>query len=104
MKTREIQSTDTIEAISSKVIYEYLVYGHSLTEIEDSIFDNKSDYKGWFAKTILNYHGIATSLNSKNKGLYKGETHLSLIQRLLLDNGIEKPLKKILIRKIKELI
>lgn len=70
-----------LDLVSSEVLKYYLIDGLSLTRIEDILL-NDSSLRGWFSKSILNFYGIDTSVESKNRGSYKGKTANVLISEL----------------------
>lgn len=70
-----------LELVSSEVLKYYLIDGFSLTRIEDIVLKDSS-LRGWFSKAILNFYGIDTSVESKNRGAFKGRTVNTLISEL----------------------
>lgn len=82
-KTRHCEDID-VKKIASETVYLYLFQGLSVKAIEKRIFESDwPEFSGWMSKTILNYFGIDTSPESRNKGYYKGKNPLEIAANLL---------------------
>ena len=74
-KTYDLFSHRSINDLVPEIVYYYLFQGLSLVAIEEKMFKT-DEYRGWLSKTFLNYYGIDTEKENKEKTVPEVVTEL----------------------------
>ncbi len=81
-KNSTAHSTEfSLKSLSSEILFRYLFRGDSVKRIERDLF-GAEEFSGWLAKTLLNFYGVDTSSEVKNRGIYKGLSPIAVVKYL----------------------
>ncbi|MFR7638488.1 MAG: hypothetical protein ACLUYS_02360 [Allobaculum sp.] len=75
-------SERSIDDLAAGILYLYLFEGLGVKGIEDELL-GKQEFRGYLAKTVLNYFGVDTSPGNENKKMYYGMNVYDVASTLL---------------------